>query len=292
MIGRVGLCLDCYTLQCNKTPDAWAIMDWYYLVSFALMAAVIEISPGPNFLLIARSVSTVGRSVALANIPGFSVAFALHGALSIYGVSTVIQSKPELLLMIQVAGAAYLFYLGVQSLNSDAVSDVVNEKANGTPLVDVVTERVHGRPIVDVVLAPASATWDGSFHASNNTRESLRNGGVDIELDKHVDLVSDTQSIGRCFLDGFITNILNPKIALFYIAAFPLLLNTGVQTSGSSFVLVLIHVLINAMWFISVAYVLNYLVCRSLNGRFVTVIRYLSGYALIALSLVFVAHAI
>ena len=87
-------------------------MDLYYLVSFALMAAVIEISPGPNFLLIARSVSTVGRSVALANIPGFSVAFMLHGALSIYGVSAIIQSNPWSLLLIQIAGAAYLLLLG------------------------------------------------------------------------------------------------------------------------------------------------------------------------------------
>ena len=158
-------------------------------------------------------------------------------------------------------------------------------------MTDSVTDSEHGKPIVDVLLAPVSASFGGEFNGSIDTRESIGSGRVDIVLGEHIDPVSNTRSIGRCFLDGFITNILNPKITLFYLAAFPQFVHTGIQASGSSFALVLIHVLINALWFIAVAFLLNHLVCRSVNGRFETVLRQLSGYALIALALAFVASA-
>ena len=100
-------------------------------------------------------------------------------------------------------------------------------------MTDIVTDSVHGKPIVDVMLARASASFDGEFHALIDTRESI--GSVNVDIDP----VSNTRSIGQFFLDGFINYILNLKITLFYLVIFPQLPHAGVQASGSSFVLVL-----------------------------------------------------
>ena len=90
-------------------------MDWPLIMGFVLIATVLEVSPGANFALITKSASTGGRSAALANIPGFSAAFLLQGALSIFGVAAVLAASPGLLNVIQLVGAIYLLYLGVQA---------------------------------------------------------------------------------------------------------------------------------------------------------------------------------
>lgn len=90
-------------------------MDWPLIIGFIVIATVLEVSPGANFALITRSVSVGGRSAALANIPGFSAAFLLQGALSIFGVAAILAASPGLLNVIQLLGALYLLYLGVQA---------------------------------------------------------------------------------------------------------------------------------------------------------------------------------
>lgn len=100
-------------------------MDWPLIMGFVLIATVLEVSPGANFALITRSVSVGGRSAALANIPGFSAAFLLQGALSIFGVAAILAASPGLLNVIQLFGALYLLYLGVQASRRSALSMIV-----------------------------------------------------------------------------------------------------------------------------------------------------------------------
>lgn len=116
-------------------------MDWSSLIAFAAMAAVIEISPGPNFLLMTRSITESGKSGALANVVGFSFSYMLHGALAIYGVSAVLAAEAALLAVIQLAGAFYLLYLGCKSF----IPRSVEEKCMA----------VISQPI-DILLTPAS----------------------------------------------------------------------------------------------------------------------------------------
>lgn len=65
-------------------------MDWLALSSFSLVVALLVMSPGPNGLLIAKTVPTSGRSAGFTNIGGFIIAFFLHGALSIFGISVIL----------------------------------------------------------------------------------------------------------------------------------------------------------------------------------------------------------
>ena len=104
-------------------------MDLSQIISFVLIAIVLEVSPGANFALITKSATTGGRSAALANIPGFSAAFLVQGTLSIFGVAAVLAASPGLLNVIQIIGALYLLYLGVQAFtpinaNQDLAEDV------------------------------------------------------------------------------------------------------------------------------------------------------------------------
>lgn len=64
------------------------------ILTFSLVAALLVMSPGPNGVLIAKTVPTSGRTAAFANVAGFVAAFYLHGALSILGISIRWSNRP------------------------------------------------------------------------------------------------------------------------------------------------------------------------------------------------------
>lgn len=53
----------------------------------------------------------------------------------------------------------------------------------------------------------------------------------------------------KAFLEGFLTNALNPKVSMFYLAAFPQFIPTGEAAISQAFLLVGIHSVMNMLWF-------------------------------------------
>ena len=51
--------------------------------------------------------------------------------------------------------------------------------------------------------------------------------------------------LGTAFVEGLLTNTLNPKVSMFYLAAFPQFIPVGETSATSAFALVAIHALIN-----------------------------------------------
>jgi threonine/homoserine/homoserine lactone efflux protein len=99
------------------------------IISFITVATLLVISPGPNGVLIAKTVPLSGRSAGFANISGFVAAFYVHGSLSILGISVLLVQSAEAFFIFKMAGAAYLCWVGVKSLwsawqNQQVISDM------------------------------------------------------------------------------------------------------------------------------------------------------------------------
>jgi len=62
--------------------------------------------------------------------------------------------------------------------------------------------------------------------------------------DKNIKLYSS-------FFEGLLTNLLNPKVSIFYLAAFPQFINIQENVVLSSYILVSIHALFALLWFSS-----------------------------------------
>jgi threonine/homoserine/homoserine lactone efflux protein len=93
-------------------------MTFSEFLVFVMFAALLVMSPGPNGLLIARSVGLSGIRRALMNIAGFISSFYLHGLISVLGLSAIIMKSSEAFLLFKLLGAAYLFYIGIKALIS------------------------------------------------------------------------------------------------------------------------------------------------------------------------------
>lgn len=80
-------------------------------------------------------------------------------------------------------------------------------------------------------------------------------GAIRIKLstskNKEFNVTDTTESrLFRSYAEGFFTQILNPKVSMFYLAAFPLFINFNLQNYiFLSFVLVAIHASIIFLWF-------------------------------------------
>ncbi len=167
-------------------------MELTQILTFAMVSGLLVMSPGPNGVLIAKTVPTSGRIAGFANITGFVAAFHVHGALSIFGISILLVRSAELFFWFKMAGAAYLTYIGLRALYE---------------------------------------AWRGAVNTAP------------------VKPASRKRTLFAASGEGFLTNVLNPKVSMFYLAAFPQFISTGPDSVQSAFLLVGIHALLNIIWF-------------------------------------------
>ena len=183
-------------------------------LGFAMISLLLVISPGPNSILILKTVSGKRCRSGIENIIGLVSATFVHGAVSILGLSAIIVQSAELFMLVKFVGAAYLFYLGVKTIY-------------------------------------VSLSNKGSVSSSSVAESKSK----DIRFHKN-------------FTEGFFTQILNPKVSMFYLAAFPQFMNFGDSNYLSAFVLVSIHASIIFLWFLSMSVFISKVKFIASNGRF------------------------
>lgn len=97
-------------------------MDFHTLVTFALVAGITIITPGPAVLLSIRNGIAFGlRSVLWSGLGNICGVFCLSAA-AMCGLGAVMKSSTVVFSVVQLMGAGYLLYLGIRSLRSGAAS--------------------------------------------------------------------------------------------------------------------------------------------------------------------------
>ncbi|MEM6605820.1 MAG: LysE family translocator [Pseudomonadota bacterium] len=167
-------------------------MDWLNTLSFVAIASLLVVSPGPNGVLIAKTVPTSGKAAGFANVAGFLTAFYLHGALAILGISAILLASSKAFFLVKMIGAAYLCWIGVKALRDAYRGEVAS---------------------------------------------------------KSIEPANRQQTLALAYTEGLLTNALNPKVSMFYLAAFPQFIPAGEHAIPSAFFLVFLHSVINAVWF-------------------------------------------
>ena len=89
----------------------------YWLVFFTTVF-VINISPGPDVIYIVSKTIAQGRKVGIASSLGIWSGALVHVAAAALGLSAVLAASATAFGIVKYIGAAYLIYLGIQSLIS------------------------------------------------------------------------------------------------------------------------------------------------------------------------------
>jgi threonine/homoserine/homoserine lactone efflux protein len=185
-------------------------------------------SPGPNGVLIAKTVPTSGRSAGFANVLGFVTAFYLHGALSVLGISIILVQSATAFALVKYLGAAYLCWIGIKALHAAYKGIETSEK-----------------------IAPAMRK----------------------------------RTLVNAYIEGLLTNALNPKVSMFYLAAFPQFITIGETTAAVSFLLVFVHSMINAIWFGAMVLLFSKLTTVASSGNFQRWLKGMTGVVFVGFGL-------
>lgn len=87
-----------------------------HLAALALAAFVLIVIPGPSVLFAVSRALAYGRRAALATVIGGALGSLVLSVAVAVGVGAVVQASAAVYTAIQLAGAAYLVYLGIQAI--------------------------------------------------------------------------------------------------------------------------------------------------------------------------------
>lgn len=148
-------------------------MYWAEFLTIAVAHLFAVASPGPDFAVVLRQSVLGGTRAGLWTSFGVGTAILLHVAYCLLGVALLLSQSPALFNTSKFIAAAYLFFLGIQSIQHSFKNDK-GEKLIAEPAV--------------------------------------------LEAKK-------------AFILGFLTNGLNPKATLFFLALFTVIIDVSTPTS-------------------------------------------------------------
>ncbi|MEV3828603.1 LysE family translocator [Aeromonas allosaccharophila] len=147
------------------------------LALFVVSGLLLNMMPGPDSLLVMlRSGSQGWRAGSVATF-GICSGIMVHVLAAALGLSALLSASAELFVIIKLAGALYLIYLGISLFRQQAPSSV---------------ERGATLPVL---------------------------------------------SYGRIYWQGVLTNVLNPKVALFFLAFVPQFIAPDAPDKALAFIL-------------------------------------------------------
>lgn len=177
------------------------------------ISLLMIISPGPDFAMITRTSLGIGRQAGIGAAFGIALANLTHVLFNIFGLSVIIANSITLFTVLKVLGALYLIYIGVKGLGVKKNKIVLN-KAN------------------EALALP------GDMESKIGLQEGHQK--------------SQPKFFKHGLTTGFLTCMLNPKAALFFLSFFSVILSPEtpfiIQTLYGTWISVLA-----LAWFIMVA---------------------------------------
>lgn len=89
-----------------------------HLFFFTLTALAFIMMPGPDFAFITKTTLASGYRAGQATACGIASGLIVHTLAAVLGLSALIAQSAFLFNLMKYAGAAYLFYIGIQSITA------------------------------------------------------------------------------------------------------------------------------------------------------------------------------
>jgi threonine/homoserine/homoserine lactone efflux protein len=193
---------------------------------FIGIAALLTITPGADMAMVSRSVLIGGRREAFATTLGILAGCLVWAIVSAAGVAAVLAASRTAYDALRLVGAAYLIWLGVQSL---------------------------------------VAARRGDYRDAGEERPRAQRSSA--------------------FRQGLLTNLFNPKIAIFYSTFLPQFIGPGDPALLLSMLLAGVHIAFGLVWLTGYAWLLDRAVTAFKSSRVRRALDALTGTVLVALGL-------
>lgn len=92
--------------------------DLSVILTFALAALVLAVTPGPDMALFISRTMNWGRVHGFATVLGALTGIAIHTSLVAFGISVLIVTAPAAFWVLKIVGALYLVWLAIGAIRS------------------------------------------------------------------------------------------------------------------------------------------------------------------------------
>lgn len=169
------------------------------ILSFALTSLILSLAPGPDNIFVLTNSALYGVRRGIAVITGLCLGIMVQTACMIAGVTAFVSGLPVLLTVIKLAGAGYLLWLTLGATRA-TISLLRASRAPSAPAA-----------AADAAAA-GTAAGDATAPAHADAASPADGGSA---------AATESLSMGRLVRRGFIMNITNPKVQLFFLSFFP-----------------------------------------------------------------------
>tara|TARA_R110002095_G_scaffold214272_1_gene206066 strand:- start:4206 stop:4838 length:633 start_codon:yes stop_codon:yes gene_type:complete len=167
------------------------MFDHFLWLPFLLAITALTMTPGVDTLLVMRNAARGGNRDGLLTSLGICMGLFAHASISAAGLSVILLGSAELFTGLKLAGAAYLIWLGVQSL-----------------------------------------------------RSALQRRAIQIDAPQGQNAVPGIRSLR----EGLLSNLLNPKPIIFYMAFLPQFIDPAYSALLQALIMASIHFAIGTLW--------------------------------------------
>ena len=116
------------------------MVDLHPFFLFLAAGLALNFTPGPDMLYVAARGASEGRTAGIASALGIGAGTLVHITLVAVGLAALLAAVPVAYLVVRLAGAAYLSYLGVRAIGSR--SSLTLQDIEPAPLPTVFTQGV------------------------------------------------------------------------------------------------------------------------------------------------------
>ncbi len=189
------------------------MIDPTALLAWTALSVGLALTPGADTALVATNAARGGVGAGARTIAGIVTGGAFYAALFGLGLLRVISATPLLFSIVKIGGAIYLAYLGVQLIRS----------------------------------ALSSPARGGGAERSEAEGRVGDNSPISLAA------LDSSPASGGAWRQGFLCNALNPKVALFFVAALPQFVEAGPNAPLVGAMLIAIAYAIGAVWLSGIA---------------------------------------
>lgn len=198
------------------------------LLGFALASTLVILAPGPDSMLVMRNTMRGGRRAGWVTACGTLSGLAIWALAAALGLSALLRVSHVGYDILRFCGAAYLIWLGVTSLAH------FRRKSTAEPAAQA------GDP------GPAGPGPGGPGPGG----PGLTGPGPGVP-----GLTGPgTARRGRAYLNGLLSNLLNPKVSVFFMAFLPAFVPAGASAAEFSLVLGIWFIAETGLWLAVVAW--------------------------------------
>lgn len=204
-----------------------------HFVLFLSSALIFTLTPGLDTVFVLNRAVSQGKQIGIMAGLGVATGVVVHTFLAAFGLAAIVAKSAWLFTLIKYLGAAYLIYLGISS----------------------VYHSFFTKDLPAPVSENSSSNENSLKSHANIANANVEDGATKLNdahgSQAHSPQAHSSQELWRAFRSGLFTNVLNPKVVLFFLAFFPQFITVDARQDFAPYLILgMSYAAISAVWLV------------------------------------------